>query len=140
MTFDSTIGWRYWLATIPLLAAGVSGWGWGILLAMALCTIQGVHFSWREGSLTAFPVQVRAAFLILLGLGLWEPMQWLHWVQLAGTSVRVGVGYCLLGRFMSLMPWNRIEPWSRDLIRRTFLTLRESRSCSGIDCTVPSSQ
>lgn len=130
MKFDSDIGWGYWMATLPMLIAGVSGWVWGIVLAMALSMVQIAHFIRREGHLTAFPVQVRAAFLILLGLGLWEPMHWVHWVQVAGTSARVVVGYCLLARLMSLMPWNRIEPWSRTLVRRTFLTLREARPCS----------
>lgn len=131
MRFDSGVGWWYWLATMPLLIAGVSGRAWGILPAMALCLVQAAHFAWREGGLTAFPIQVRAAYLLLLGIGLWAPMQWLHWVQLVGTSARVAVGYCLLARIMSLMPWNRFEPWSRDLIWRTFLTLHEARPCSG---------
>jgi len=131
MKFDSGVGWWHWLATVPLLIAGVSGRAWGIMLAMALCMVQIAHFAWRGGGLTVFPVQVRAAYLMLLGIGLWAPMQWLHWVQLVGTSARVVVGYCLLARILSLMPWNRFEPWSRDLIRHTFLTLQEARPCSG---------
>ncbi|MGH7230523.1 MAG: hypothetical protein ACREJU_04095 [Nitrospiraceae bacterium] len=79
--------------------------------------------------MTAFPVQVRVAYLILLILGQWTPLHWVLWVQLVGTSARVLTGYCLLARTLSLLPWNRFEPLSTALLRRTYFSLR-GPSCS----------
>ena len=30
--------------------------------------------------------------------------------------------YCFLARYMSLMPWNKREPYSVSLLKRTFLS------------------
>src|SRR5574338_949524 len=116
--------WWYWVVTVALLAAGVAGWPWGVPLAMALCAIQIVHFGVRTGSLTSFPVQVRMTYILLLALGLWPPLHWIHLMQVIGTSARVLIGYCLLARVLSLTPWNRAEPLSAALVRRTFLSMQ----------------
>lgn len=116
------IGWRYWLATVMLLAAGLSGWPNGFYLAMLLTTVQVVHFAGRERSVTAFPVQVRTAYLGLLVLAQWPPFYWLYWLQLVGTTAMVLFGYCLLARTLSLLPWNRREPFSLRLMLRTFFS------------------
>jgi hypothetical protein len=89
-----------------------------------LCAVQIGHVIWLTRGVTAFPVQVRVAYLAMLISGLWGPLQWIHWVQLAGTTARVLVGYCLLARTLSLAPWNRWQPVSFALIRRTFLSLQ----------------
>jgi hypothetical protein len=103
--------------------AGLSGRSWGFAVAMVFCVIQAIHFVWRDSSATAFSVQVRVAYLILLLLGQWPPLHWVLWVQLVGTLVRVSVGYCLLARSLSLLPWNRFEPFSMALLRRTYVSL-----------------
>lgn len=125
------IGWRYWVATLGLLAVGLFGWPAGLYAAILFCAFQVGHFAWREKSLTAFPVQVRVAYLGLLLLGLCEPLSWIHWLQLIWTTARVTVGYCLLARTLSLLPWNRSETLSRDLLRRTYLTFGPE----GLTCT-----
>jgi hypothetical protein len=114
--------WWYWLLTAGLVWADIGGWAWGIPLAMVLCGVQIVHFGWRAETPTALPVQVRVTYLPLLAAGWWPPLQWIHVVQLLGTSARVLVGYCLLARALSLAPWNRVEPVTASLIRRTFLS------------------
>jgi len=76
----------------------------------------------REGELAAFPVQVRAAYLALLVAGLYPPLGFIHWVQLVGTWAMVLVGYCPLARALSLLPWNRSQPLSAALVRRTFVS------------------
>jgi len=69
----------------------------------------------------------------MLILGLWGPLHWIHWVQLAGTTARVLVGYCLLARTLSLAPWNRRQTVSFALIRRTFLSLQAAvPSCGDV--------
>ena len=120
------LGWWYWFLTVGLLGAGLSGWPTGIFLAMVLCAVQIAHVIRLTRNVAAFPVQVRVAYLAMLIAGLWEPLQWIHWLQLAGTTVRVLVGYCLLARTLSLAPWNRQRPLTLMLIRRTFLSMQRT--------------
>src|SRR5512139_3676898 len=110
------LGWWYWFLTVILLGAGLSERPTGIFLAMVLCTFQIAHVSRLTQDITAFPVQVRIAYLAMLVAGLWEPLQWIHWIQFVGTTARVLIGYCLLARAMSLAPWNRRLPLSLALI------------------------
>src|SRR5918997_154367 len=117
------VKWWYWLATGVLLAAYlVAGLRAAIFAAIALTAVQLVHFAARERELAAFPVQVRAAYLGLLTIGLLPPLAFIHWVQLVGTWAMVLVGYCPLARMLSLLPWNRRQPLSVALVRRTFLS------------------
>jgi len=118
------LGWWYWVGTVGLLAAGLSGWRTGIVLAMALCAVQIAHVTWLTRDPASFPVQVRVAYLATLAAGMWEPVQWMHWLLLAGTSARVTAGYCLMARIMSLAPWNRWQPLSLELVARTFLSMQ----------------
>jgi hypothetical protein len=112
--------WWYWFATACLLAASLAGWSAGLCLTMAFVAVQLVHFLAREGSVRAFPVQTRIAFLALLAAGAWAPLAFIHWLQLAGTCVSVGLDYCTLARIVSLMPWNRTRPLTWRLVWRTF--------------------
>ena len=119
--FDTV--WGYWFVTDVLLIAGLAGWFTGYLLATALCIVQVGHFFVREGrSLTAFPVQVRLAYLALLLVALWEPLRFIYVLQVIGTTAMVVANYCFLARFMALMPWNRDQPLSWGLVVRTFLS------------------
>ncbi|HEY7384436.1 MAG TPA: hypothetical protein VH743_12285 [Beijerinckiaceae bacterium] len=115
------VKWWYWLATALLLAVYSAGWRPAIFATIALGAVQVVHFTARAGDAAAFPVQVRAAYLALLGAGLVPPFGFIHWVQLAGTWLMVLVGYCALARALSLLPWNRRQPLSLAFVRRTFL-------------------
>jgi len=111
-------GWWYWLATVGLLAAGLAFWPPALLGAIGLTLVQVVHFACRKRSLTAFPVQVRWAYLAMLLAGLWEPLRVLYWIQLVGTTAMVTVDYCLLARLLSLLPGNRSEPLTLSLVAR----------------------
>lgn len=130
MAKDRGLGWWYWLGMVALLASGLSGWDQGLPVAIALGTAQLFHFAWLEGRLSALSVQVRLGYLVLLLLGQWEPVSWIHWVQLLGTSARVLTGYCLLARLTVLMPWNRAQQLSRQLVWDTLFSLHSAvRSC-----------
>jgi hypothetical protein len=118
------LGWWYWAVTAVLLAAGLSGYWIGIWLAIVLCAIQIVHVIGLMHDVTAFPVQVRVTYLTMLIAGLWGPLHWIHWIQFAGTTARVLAGYCLLARTLSLAPWNRWQPLTWTLARRTYLSIR----------------
>jgi hypothetical protein len=48
-------------------------------------------------------------------------MGWMHWIQLAGTSAMVTVGYCPLARMLGLLPFNRSQPLTWSLVCQLFL-------------------
>ncbi len=116
------IAWWYWLLTAILLTTGVLENGWGFIWAIALTIFQLIHFSVRAGNITAFPVQVRFWYLMLLLLALPEPMQWLYWIPCIGTWAQVIFAYCAMARMVSLLPWNREEAFSLSLLAKTFLS------------------
>lgn len=111
--------WLYWAVTDALLIAAVLGWEDGFAVVIGLNAIQVVHFMLRERSTSSFPVQVRVSYLALLLAGQWGPLYFIYLIQIAGTTAMVLFDYCPLARFLSLMPWNRSEPLSMDLVKRT---------------------
>jgi hypothetical protein len=116
-----SLKWWYWLAAALALSAAIVGWPRGLPLAFAMVGGQAALFLLREGRPSAFSVQVPMALIALLAIGLWGPLGFIHWMQLAGTWVRLVFDYCPLARIMSLMPWNLREPLSLRLVKRTFL-------------------
>jgi len=116
------LSWWYWLATVLLLMAGLAGNPVYYVLAIGLTAFQMIHFAVREHKLSAFPVQVRFWYMILLIVAFPEPMQWLYWIPTVGTWAQLIFGYCTMARCVSLLPWNRKEPFSIGLLMKTFLS------------------
>ena len=116
------VGWWYWLVTAGLLTFGLSGNQIGFAFAIGLTIIQLIHFVFRERNITAFPIQVRFWYLMLLLVAWSEPLQWIYWVPAIGTWAQVIFGYCTMARCVSLLPWNRSEQLSLDLLTKTFLS------------------
>ncbi len=116
------IGWWYWLVTAGFLTYGLSGNTVGFILAIGLTVLQLFHFMIREKSIKAFPVQVRFWYLMLLIVSLPAVLQWVFWIPAIGTWAQVIFGYCAMARCVALLPWNRGEPFSAALIRKTFLS------------------
>jgi len=112
--------WWHWVLTIPLLAASLAGYSGAIVAAMAFCVVAGGYFLVRIRQFRPYPVQIRIAYLGLLAIGTLPGMQWVHWVQLIGTTAMVTVGYCPLIRMLSLAPFNRAEPLTLPLVWRVF--------------------
>ena len=119
MTTHKDVSWWYWLAMAVLLATGLAGFRQAFLVAIALGVVQSLHYLGRHRRLMAFPVQIRVAYLGLLVFGLWDPYVIWYWFQLAGTTAMVTMSDCPLARLLSLMPWNRKEPFTFALLRRT---------------------
>ncbi len=117
------ISWWYWLVTVGFLTAGVSGWSTGFLLAIGLTVFQLIHFTARERSIVAFPIQVRIGYLLLLLVALPDQLHLIYWIPMIGTWAQVVFGYCTMARTVSLLPWNRKEAFSFDLLKRTFLSV-----------------
>ncbi len=117
-----TIGWWYWLVTAGLLTYGVTVSPIGFLIAIGLTVFQLIHFVIRERGVTAFPVQVRFWYLMLLIVALPEPMQLIYWIPTIGTWAQIIFGYCAMARIVSLLPWNRREPFTFALVTKTFFS------------------
>jgi len=122
MKFSNNIAWWYWAATTLLLTGVVAGNNESLHAVIILNAVQVIHFILREKSLTAFPVQVRIAYFGLLFLAQAPWMFWIFWWQLIGTAAMVLFDYCFLARCMSLMPWNKTEDYSMELVKRTFVS------------------
>lgn len=116
------LSWWYWFVTACLLTVGVAGYKIGFVLTIGLSLVQLIHFTIREKSMTAFTVQVRFWYLILVLVALPEPMQIVYWLPAVGTWARSIFGYCLLARTLSLLPWNRQVPFSSGLLIRAFFS------------------
>ena len=116
------VGWWYWLVTAKLLTFGIFWNELGFLLAISLTFFQLFHYIFREGSLSAFPVQVRFWYLMLLLISFPNFMQWLYWVPCIGTWAQVVFGYCAMARIVSLWPWNRREQFTLKLLIKTFFS------------------
>ncbi len=116
------LNWWYWFVTACLLTAGLAGVEAGFVLAIGLSLVQLIHFTLREQSMTAFAVQVRFWFLMLVLAAYPEPMQIVYWLPAAGTWARSVFGYCLMARTLALLPWNRREAFSIELVTRTFFS------------------
>ena len=116
------LSWWYWFVTACLLTAGVAGYQAGFLLAIGLTVFQLTHFTIREHSITAFPVQVRFWYLIFLLVALPEPLQIVYWAPIVGTWAQLIFGYCTMARCVSLLPWNHDERFSVGLLMKTFLS------------------
>ena len=114
--------WWVWLVTAWLLLVGLMGTPEAFLAALVLSIAQSVLFFARERTFKAFPVQLRFAYTLLLIICLFPPFRWIYWVPVVGTFALVIFGYCLTARVLSLLPWNRAEPITGDLLRRTFLS------------------
>lgn len=121
MILFSEMTWWYWAIADVLLWAGLSGRPEAFYAAVVLSLAQAIYFGLRERGITAFPVQVRIAYAGILLFALWSPLHWLFWLPAVGTLALVLFGYCLLARLLSLLPWNRHDPLSWQLVRRVFL-------------------
>ena len=116
------LSWWYWLFTACFLTAGVAGYQTGFFLAIGLTVFQLIHFAIREQSISAFPVQVRFWYLMLLLVALPEPLRVVYWLPTVGTWAQLIFGYCAMARCVSLLPWNRSERFSVGLLIKTFIS------------------
>jgi hypothetical protein len=123
MISHSTIRWSYWAAIFVLLVVGLAGREEALYGAVAVAVAQCVHYLVRERSFTAFPVQVRLVYVSIMIIDiLWDPLRPHLYLMALSTLVLVLFDWCMLSRIMALMPWNRSEPMSWSLVRKTFFT------------------
>ncbi len=112
--------WWHWTATVPILILYLNGLSWAIWAAAGLCALATGYFLIHTHAVKHYSVQIRIAYLGWLMVGLLPWMSWMHWIQLAGTSAMVTVGYCPLARLLRLLPFNRSIPLTWSLFIRSF--------------------
>lgn len=120
MKSDRNPARAWWIATLPMLGSKLAGWEPGLDAAMTLTVVQAVLVLRRCRRLEAMAVQVRLVYLLLLIAGSAPALGFVHLLQFATTAVHAAFGYCLLGRALSLLPWNREAPLSPALLGVTF--------------------
>jgi type II secretory pathway pseudopilin PulG len=145
MIMPKEITWWAWTLTAVLLAVGLVGFAAGFIAATALSVIQTVVFLFKTRSFRDFTLQIRLAYSLLLIVCAIPVMRWLYWLPAVGTSALILFGYCLTARVLSLLPWNRTEKLTLNLLRRTFLSPPvagnmmqglPSRGCPGGVCSL----
>ncbi len=115
--------WVLWFITWLGLLAG-SVWRQWDEAVVWFSVIHALLFIYLERfNLVAFPVQVRLAYVAWVAIGTYVPyMGSLLWITTLGLATNLFVGYCPLARLLSLLPINRSEPLSCNLVRRIFLS------------------
>lgn len=115
--------WSLWFITwIGLLIGYIDTWGWTFVVIFSAA--HAILFWWMLGrSVEPFPVQVRIAYFLWVAVGTYVPyMVVLMWITTVGLATNLFLGYCPLARMMTLLPWNRQETLSWNLVKRTFLS------------------
>jgi hypothetical protein len=112
----------YWQLTALALAACFGGWEPGLGVAIAITAGQTIHFAVEARDPRSFEVQVRAAYLGLLLIGLVPPLWIIHAAQFVGINVRLITDYCPMARMLAFAPWNRTVPLTWSLARWLILS------------------
>jgi hypothetical protein len=115
--------WSLWLVTwIGLLAGIVDRRVWVGVVAFTVAHVLLVLVL-NGFRVAAFPVQARLVFLAMVSVGTFVPgMSFLLYVPMLGLVGNLFFGYCLLARLVYLLPWNRTEPFSLELVARVLTT------------------
>lgn len=114
--------WWHWLVIACCLTGGLAGYPAGFVMAIVFTVLQLALSCLRERSVTAFPVQVRFWYLLLLLVALPGPMRSIYWLPTIGTWALLIFGYCAMARCVSLLPWNRNRPLNLALLSDTFFS------------------
>jgi hypothetical protein len=122
MLLPQELSWWLWTITALLLFTGLAGLPAAFVAAVLLSAIQTAYYYRKLRLWSHYALQVRLAYTLLM-LASYPPfMRWFYWLPAAFTLALITVGYCLMSRLLSVMPWNRREPLSFDLLRRAFFT------------------
>ena len=121
--FRKPLSWSLWFVTWTGLMAGQ----FNNLYFQYVVAFSIVHsllvIALLDFRITAFPAQVRLAYLLWVVIGTFVPgMGFLMLITTIGVAANLSFGYCLLARLLTLLPWNRDEPFSLALLRRVFLS------------------
>lgn len=121
--FHGSIKWALWFVTSIGLLAGLvdrSFYEIVVFFSVAHALLFLLLFGFRVAE---FPVQVRIGYAIWVAVGTYVPqMTLLMYITTLGLMGNLFFRYCPLARMLSLLPWNREEPFSLGLVSRVFLS------------------
>ena len=101
------VDWWFWPTTLVLIVIGLLGWPAGLAWAVLINGAQVIYFMVRERSVTAFPVQVRVMFFVLMALALLDPTRILFIALAVGSAMVTFLDRCLIARVLVHAPWNQ---------------------------------
>jgi hypothetical protein len=116
------LDWWCWLATASFLTVNLAGYTPALGLALGVVAIRVLHLVVRTRYMSAFPVQVHVAYLLLLAVGSSSTLAFIHWNLLIGTWAFIITDYCILARCLALLPWNRSGPLTWSGVRHTMIS------------------
>ncbi|HEX7926736.1 MAG TPA: hypothetical protein VF678_04030, partial [bacterium] len=112
--------WACWAVISLLLIAGLA-WRFEAFYGVAaVSAVHAVYSRIRTGRFAAFPTQVRWVYLGIVLVALLPPFHLMFWPLTFATPFRVLFNYCLLARFLALLPWNLRQPLSWRVAWRMF--------------------
>jgi hypothetical protein len=115
-------GWWIWLVITILIALSLFVAPQFMLSAIAVSIFNAIWQLRRHEYRYAFAVEVRTTYTLLLLLGMLPMQQWIHWIQLFGTSALLTFDYCPLARMLSLTPWHLRQPITRQAVLHAMLS------------------
>lgn len=129
-TWDSTsqprrkmIVWGFWFITWLALMAGFFYRSFYDYVVVFSAIHVLVFFFLFQYQLKPFPVQLRVVYLVWVLVGTYVPyMVILMYITTIGLASNLFLNYCPLARMMYLLPWNREEHFSFNLLMRVILT------------------
>jgi len=118
-----TIVWSFWFITWVGLMLGFiyrDFYDYVVIFSTAHALLFFFFFGFK---IYAFPVQLRIAYFIWVAVGTYVPhLEILMYITTIGLASNLFVGYCPLARMMYLLPWNREESFSINLLKRVVFT------------------
>ena len=115
--------WSLWFLTWLVLLAGL----FDRRMYEAVVAFSAVHavlvLALNRFRFSAFPVQIRIAYVLWVAIGTYAPHgAVLLYIATLGLIGNLFFDYCLMARMLYLLPWNRTEKLSFELVGRTFLS------------------
>ena len=87
------VRWWFWALTLAFIVIALIGWVPGYYIVMFISAIQVIYFLSREGSLIAFPVQIRIVYFAFTLLGLWPTVRFPFFILLFLNPLSLRWGY-----------------------------------------------
>jgi len=115
--------WTLWFVTWAGVLAGFldrTFWEWVVAFSAAHAVLVVSLVGFR---VSPFPAQVRIMYFLWAAVGTYVPhAEVLMWITALGLPANLFVGYCPLARMVYLLPWNREERMSSQLLARVIFT------------------
>jgi len=112
-----------WVVTVAGLCVGYFDrrvWQWTVWFSAAHAALV---LALVRGRPLVFPAQLRIAYTGWIALGTYVPfLEPMLWIATAGGIALLAFDYCPMARTLYLLPWNREEPFSLDMLIRTVIS------------------